>query len=81
MRFISGFIFVAALGANLGAALSVGGDKEISCTLAASPSGDDAPQFLKAVKECATVTIPKSTTLTIATRLNMTGLVDKHIVG
>lgn len=49
------------------------------CTLTAS-GGDDAPQFLKAAKDCLTVTIPKKTTLNIETRLNMTGLRDKHIV-
>ena len=52
---------------------------EASCTLTAS-GGDDAPQFLSAVASCPTVTIPKSTTLNIATRLNMTGLTNKHIV-
>ena len=49
------------------------------CILTTS-GGDDAPQFLKAVKACSTVTIPKSTTLNIATRLDMTGLRNKHIV-
>ncbi|CAK5269514.1 unnamed protein product [Mycena citricolor] len=48
------------------------------CTLKAS-GGDDAPQFLKAVQSCSEVIIPKATTLNIATRLNMTGLSDKHI--
>ncbi|KAF8161358.1 glycoside hydrolase family 28 protein [Crassisporium funariophilum] len=52
--------------------------KKVSCILAAS-GGDDSPQFLAAVKACPTVTIPKATTLNIATRLNMTGLRDKHI--
>lgn len=51
-----------------------------SCTLTASPSGDDAPQFLAAVSSCATVVIPKGTTLNIATRLNMTSLSGTHIV-
>ncbi|KAH9485603.1 Exopolygalacturonase [Psilocybe cubensis] len=51
---------------------------KISCTLSAS-GGDDAPNFLKAVNACPTVTIPKSTTLNIETRLNMTGLRNKHI--
>ncbi|PPQ93854.1 hypothetical protein CVT25_013563 [Psilocybe cyanescens] len=51
---------------------------KISCILTAS-GADDAPNFLKAVEVCPTVTIPKSTTLNIETRLNMTGLRDKHI--
>ena len=49
------------------------------CTLTSS-GGDDAPQFLNAVKACSTVTIPASTALNIQTRLNMTGLRNKHIV-
>ncbi|KAF9478122.1 glycoside hydrolase family 28 protein [Pholiota conissans] len=49
-----------------------------TCTLKAS-GGDDAPRFLKAVQECTTVTVPASTTLSIQTRMNMTGLRDKHI--
>jgi galacturan 1,4-alpha-galacturonidase len=52
--------------------------EKISCSLTAS-GGDDAPQFLKAVEVCPTVTIPKTTTLNIETRLNMTGLSNKHI--
>ncbi|KDR75607.1 hypothetical protein GALMADRAFT_140236 [Galerina marginata CBS 339.88] len=51
---------------------------KVSCSLTAS-GGDDAPQFLKAVQACPTVTIPRATTLNIETRLNMTGLRDKHI--
>lgn len=50
-----------------------------SCTLTAS-GGDDSPQFLSAVKNCQTVVIPKTTTLSINTRLNMTGLANKHLV-
>ena len=53
--------------------------REMECTLHAS-GADDTPHFLRAVQECATVTIPKYTTLNIETRLNMTGLKDKHIV-
>ncbi|KAK7692025.1 hypothetical protein QCA50_005430 [Cerrena zonata] len=51
-----------------------------TCTLTASGS-DDAPAFLKAAADpsCSTVTIPQSTTLNIASRLNMTGLANKHI--
>jgi galacturan 1,4-alpha-galacturonidase len=50
----------------------------VSCTLTAS-GNDDAPQFLTAIEACPTVTIPKTTTLNVETRLNMTGLSDKHI--
>ncbi|KAF9047506.1 glycoside hydrolase family 28 protein [Panaeolus papilionaceus] len=52
--------------------------KAVDCTVTAS-GGDDAPRFLEAVKACATTTIPKGTTLNIATRLDMTRLRDKHI--
>ncbi|KAJ8481607.1 hypothetical protein ONZ45_g15258 [Pleurotus djamor] len=50
----------------------------VPCTLQAS-GGDDAPQFLSAVKACQTVLIPKGTTLSIGSRLDMTGLSNKHI--
>lgn len=52
-----------------------------TCTLSASGS-DDAPAFLKAAADpsCSAVVIPQSTTLNIATRLNMTGLGNKRIV-
>ena len=51
------------------------------CTLRAS-GGDDAPAFLAAARShlCSTVSIPKHETLNIASRLNMTGIRDKHIV-
>ena len=54
-------------------------DEHVKCTLSAS-GGDDAPAFVKAVKACPVVTIPKSETLLINTRLNTTGLVNKKIV-
>ena len=50
-----------------------------TCTLAAS-GGDDAPAFVKAVRTCDTVIVPKDTTLSIGTRMNMTGVSNKHIV-
>ncbi|KAK7001848.1 putative exopolygalacturonase X [Favolaschia claudopus] len=51
-----------------------------SCTLAALGSGkDDSPQLLTAMQSCSTVVIPASTTLNISTRLNMTGLSNKHL--
>ncbi|KDR75606.1 hypothetical protein GALMADRAFT_68591 [Galerina marginata CBS 339.88] len=50
----------------------------VLCSLTASGK-DDAPQFLAAVQACPTVTIPKGTTLNIQSRLNMTGLSNKHI--
>ncbi|KAK0205300.1 glycoside hydrolase family 28 protein [Desarmillaria ectypa] len=49
-----------------------------NCTLTASGE-DDASQFLSAVQNCDTVTIPRDTTLNIATRLNMTGVSDTTI--
>ena len=54
---------------------------EASCTLSAS-GGDDAPAFLSAAAgaACPTVTIPSGTTLSIRSKLNMTGISDKHIV-
>ncbi|KAJ6460696.1 glycoside hydrolase family 28 protein [Mycena vitilis] len=53
-----------------------------SCTLTALGSGkDDSPQLLSAWQACSTVVIPASTTLNISTRLNMTGLSNKHLVG
>ncbi|KAJ7205989.1 pectin lyase fold/virulence factor [Mycena pura] len=51
-----------------------------SCTLTALGSGkDDSPQFLTAMQACSTVVIPATTTLNISTRLNMTGLTNKHL--
>jgi len=51
----------------------------VSCTLTAS-GGDDGPAFVDAVQRCGTVIIPPETILSIATRMNMTGLNDKNIV-
>jgi len=53
---------------------------QTGCTLT-SFGGDDAPALLQAVQSCATTQIPKDVTLNVATRMNMTGLVDKRIVG
>ena len=52
-----------------------------ACTLTASGS-DDAPAFLSATADssCPTVTIPSGTTLSIQSKLNMTGISNKHIV-
>ncbi|KAJ7702221.1 pectin lyase fold/virulence factor [Mycena rosella] len=50
------------------------------CTLVARGHGvDDSPHFLNAIHTCSKVTIPSFTTLNISTRLNMTGLRNKHI--
>ncbi|CDO72584.1 hypothetical protein BN946_scf184985.g3 [Trametes cinnabarina] len=51
-----------------------------TCTLSSSGS-DDAPALLKAAADsaCSTVTIPTSTTLSIQSKLNMTGTLNKHI--
>ncbi|KAF7353683.1 Protein kinase domain-containing protein [Mycena venus] len=52
-----------------------------ACILIAKGHGaDDSPRFLSAVQACSEVIIPASTTLNISTRLNMTGLHNKHIV-
>jgi galacturan 1,4-alpha-galacturonidase len=51
----------------------------VSCTVTAS-GGDDGPAFVDAVQRCDSVTIPRETTLSIATRMNMTGLKNKNIV-
>ncbi|KAJ6544085.1 glycoside hydrolase family 28 protein [Mycena capillaripes] len=51
-----------------------------SCTLTALGSGkDDSPQLLTAWQACSTVVVPVGTTLNISTRLNMTGLSNKHL--
>jgi galacturan 1,4-alpha-galacturonidase len=56
-------------------------DPHASCILVAKGHGvDDSPHFLSAVQACSKVTIPSFTTLNISTRLNMTGLRNKHIV-
>ncbi|TFK74685.1 pectin lyase-like protein [Pluteus cervinus] len=49
-----------------------------SCTVTAS-GGDDSPRLLAAVRACSETIIPHGTTLNIATRLDMTGLSDKHL--
>ncbi|KAH8103465.1 glycoside hydrolase family 28 protein [Cristinia sonorae] len=51
------------------------------CSLTASGS-DDAPAFLRAIQDtsCSTVLIPATTILDIKTRMNMTGVSDKHII-
>ncbi|KAJ7118780.1 pectin lyase fold/virulence factor [Mycena epipterygia] len=57
-----------------------GGHDDASCTLVAKGHGaDDSPHFLNAVQQCSKVVIPSFTTLNISTRLNMTGLHNKHI--
>ncbi|KAF8070387.1 glycoside hydrolase family 28 protein [Lyophyllum atratum] len=77
MRFkLSSSIVLAFAASSCFASLE--GSAATSCTLRAS-GGDDAPQFLSAVKACSTVRIPKTTTLNIETRLNMTGLSNKRI--
>ncbi|OBZ69746.1 putative exopolygalacturonase X [Grifola frondosa] len=51
-----------------------------TCTLSSSGS-DDAPAFLSAAFDpaCSTVVIPAKTTLNIESKVNMTGLQNKHI--
>ncbi|KAF9501315.1 glycoside hydrolase family 28 protein [Pleurotus eryngii] len=65
-RFLSVLIFIHACLAAL------------PCTLQAT-GGDDAPQLLSAMQSCSVVTIPKGVTLSVGTRLNMTGLSNKHL--
>ncbi|KII95596.1 glycoside hydrolase family 28 protein [Plicaturopsis crispa FD-325 SS-3] len=60
------------------AASSVSRGASASCTLSAS-GGDDSPQLLAAVQSCPVTVISSGTTLNIGTRLNMTGVTDKHI--
>ncbi|KAF7332543.1 putative exopolygalacturonase X [Mycena kentingensis (nom. inval.)] len=51
-----------------------------SCTITALGTGrDDSPQLLTAMQACSTVVVPATTTLNISTRLNMTGLSNKHL--
>ncbi|KAJ8697043.1 hypothetical protein PTI98_006852 [Pleurotus ostreatus] len=50
----------------------------VPCTLQAT-GGDDAPQLLSAMQSCSVVTVPKGVTLSVGTRLNMTGLSNKHL--
>ncbi|KAG9221252.1 hypothetical protein CCMSSC00406_0008913 [Pleurotus cornucopiae] len=50
----------------------------VPCTLQAT-GGDDAPQLLSAMQSCSVVTVAKGVTLSIGTRLNMTGLSNKHL--
>ncbi|KAF9460727.1 glycoside hydrolase family 28 protein [Collybia nuda] len=68
-------LFLTLLLLGLGASFV---QAQASCSLTAS-GGDDSPQFLNAIRSCSTVSIPKTTILNIATRLNMTGLTNKHI--
>lgn len=52
---------------------------EAACTLAAS-GGDDGPAFITAAQTCDTVVIPANTTLNIASPMNMTDVVNTHVV-
>ncbi|KAG1723133.1 glycoside hydrolase family 28 protein [Suillus paluster] len=51
----------------------------LSLTTLVASGGDDGPAFVDAVQRCDSVKIPPETTLSIATRMNMTGLKDKKI--
>jgi len=53
--------------------------RSASCTVTAS-GGDDGPAFIDAFQRCDTVKIPSETTLSIATKMDMTGLNNKNIV-
>ena len=73
---LTGVAFAASVSPSLDARAT-----SASCTLTASGS-DDAPAFLAAAasSNCPTVTIPSGTTLSIQSKLNMTGISNKHIV-
>ncbi|KAI0261285.1 pectin lyase fold/virulence factor [Gloeopeniophorella convolvens] len=74
---LGGILCVLFLAAVLDSPLS-GATHLPSCSL--SPSGgDDGPAFLEAVRACSMVSVPKSKTIKIASRLNMTNLKNKHI--
>jgi len=45
-----------------------------------SSGADDGPRLLRAIRSCPKTTIPVNTTLDIQTRLNTTGLQNRHIV-
>ncbi len=89
MRFIKqtfielGLLVASLRGASASSLMVAGGltAEAEACTLTASGS-DDAPAFLKAAADssCSTVTIPAGTTLSIETKMNMTSLLNKHIV-
>ncbi|KAG0708632.1 glycoside hydrolase family 28 protein [Suillus ampliporus] len=68
-------VLFSALVQGSGAAPNADG---VSCTVTAS-GGDDGPAFVDAVQRCDSVKIPPETTLSIATRMDMTGLKDKNI--
>ncbi|EIW80875.1 hypothetical protein CONPUDRAFT_154318 [Coniophora puteana RWD-64-598 SS2] len=72
---------LASFAALLAAPLAVSASQRAStaaCTLTAS-GGDDGPTFVQAAQECSTVTIPTATTLSISSRMNMTGLANTDI--
>ncbi|KAJ6451618.1 pectin lyase fold/virulence factor [Mycena sanguinolenta] len=54
--------------------------EQASCTLNPLGQGkDDSPQFIAAMQACTTVVIPATSTLNISTRLNTTGLTNRHL--
>lgn len=56
----------------------------LTCTIGSLGHGhDDAPRFASTVKSpfCQTIEIPEHTTLNISTKMDLTGLKNKHIVG
>jgi hypothetical protein len=51
------------------------------CTVTAAGAGkDDAPSLVSAMQSCATVTVAAGTTLNISSKMNMTGLSNRHLV-
>ncbi len=54
-----------------------------TCTLKARGAGkDDSPTFVSTVRDaaCSTVVIPQHTTLNLSTKVDLTGVENKHIV-
>ncbi|KAF7357457.1 Protein kinase domain-containing protein [Mycena sanguinolenta] len=66
--------------AFFGLAFATAPSARASCTLKPLGQGkDDSPQFIAAMQACSTVVIPEGSTLNISTRLNTTGLTNRHL--
>jgi galacturan 1,4-alpha-galacturonidase len=83
------FTKLVALGSSLSlapavviaAAAAVSERATTPCTLTAAGAGkDDAPSLVSAMQSCATVTVAAGTTLNISSKMNMTGLSNRHLV-
>lgn len=77
LRALSAFLLV---GSGLSASTP---DAGRTCTLQArGPGKDDTPAFVSLARDasCSTVVVPQHTTLNLSTKVDMTGLKNKHIV-